>query len=200
MATTVSSAATADLLIERVRDLPATRRPVTVFLDVDGVINAYSRKHGEVHPNDDWTYSRRFAVSAGTGVQYKMFFAPDMIRVLNALIDGGHIQPFWLTTWWETANSKLVEKFGIHGPFPTLEDDRTDASFFGWKQTHVADMLRQDPSMPAIWIDDDLRTYPERQGQFSSPQRLLRIAPEPHFGISARDLDRVIAFCDDHVV
>lgn len=160
---------------------PNDKRPV-VLLDVDGVLNVFSRAIPRVWREQGVEKFNVHAVSA-----------PDLdgveriwtIKTIQPVIDwinkyDGAIQFIWLTSWRHRANDALAPEIGLKGRFPegfdlagvepALTSQGVGQTYFGSKKAAVSVLTLGTP-MPSMtdestkgylagrkiaWIDDEI--------------------------------------------
>lgn len=167
------------------------------FLDVDGVLNAITRKkapdfmRGQATP----TPSDPF--------KYTITWHPDIIRRINSLIDEGVVDVRWLTTWGSAANHELRELIGINELEVAGEPPLYAAGGYvgpnsapggWWKFTVVRDFRENNPDTPIIWTDDDLRHEREASEWVTQDGNTLAVAPDERHALLMTDLDKIEAF------
>ena len=147
---------------------------MNLYLDVDGVISPVT--HHEPGDFSDWQDEQFFR------------YSPQMVALLSSL----EVTPHWLTTWREQANTVLTPIFNWE-PLDVLE---RHPELFWWKLESLGRIQRCDE--PFIWIDDELD---ERRAdgyadilleRYRAP--FLLISPDPHVGLSLRDIDTIEEF------
>ncbi|TFD21294.1 HAD domain-containing protein [Cryobacterium sp. TMS1-13-1] len=97
------------------------RRPVPLFMDVDGSLLACPTDTGEADPRlrtgrpdldfpDDLSYPTR------------IWFDPEVVAGLNKLVNEGPVQLIWASTWDHAANRLLVPAVGLlEAPYDVAE-------------------------------------------------------------------------------
>lgn len=81
----------------------------TIYLDVDGVINAI----GRTHPEPKHTGFPEYKSIMANG--YQIAYAPELIAMLNALAARDDVTIKWLTTWEHDAAKVLSPLIGLDG-------------------------------------------------------------------------------------
>lgn len=157
---------------------------VRLYLDVDGVINAWSPTRSP--DPSDLRYRRVRA--AGTIVTYR----PVVVDAINALSRAGVVEVNWLTTWNARDRSELVPALGFD-EFRGLT--REPENGLWWKTAAIlADFKERGPA-PFIWADDDLTVfeYDNLTEHLIERDQMVPVAPicpvEPGLGLSNDDLD-----------
>lgn len=178
-----------------------TNRPLWL-LDVDGVINAVTRKPDRsIWP--DW----RQGTVASNDQRLGIWFSPTVIATIADMHATGQVEARWLTTWGSEANDDLRELLGL--PFLTVAaepprsvqgthpsaDAPSSMEVSWWKLAAAKDVSAAEPTRPMIWTDDDLRFHRSAQawGAECHDRRLL-VAPPTAVGLTPRNLRTVRAF------
>lgn len=167
-------------------------RQVTLFLDVDGVLNSYPVTGMRFYRE------RRRRVHAWN---YELHFRPAVVRRLERLVEQRLVDLVWLSTWSDRCTTELEPTLGFRGTYAVIPmPDDSYNRFAGdpqswWKAHAVEAWLADHPDERAIWIDDDLAA-PATYSYFSEtyPGRLLLIAPEFSRGLTAEHFRRISAF------
>lgn len=143
-----------------------------IAVDVDGVLNALS-----VRPPAGWT-------SHEGGMLY---VRPDLGPKLLALAAKHGAQLIWLTTWEGRANQVVGPIYGLPKlPVVSLRDNDWRQSLGHVKATALRRWLRNKPSVPVVWFDDE--TDADEQIQLALPLRGRAIQTNPNLGLTARNL------------
>lgn len=124
-----------------------------IFLDVDGVLNAVTKK-----PDPSQWPEWRDAECMGFTIRY----APEVGRRLGALAALPGVELRWLTTWEHDANEWIAPLFDWPKAL-VMERHDIEAHRSGllvatsgwWKFDEVKALHEEDP-VPFVWIDDDL--------------------------------------------
>lgn len=157
-------------------------RHVTLFLDVDGVLNSYP------------VTGLRFLREGRRKVRawhYELHFRPRVVRFLDRLTRRRLVDIVWLSTWSQRCRTEIEPKLGFRSSFAVIPmPDDTYNRFANdphewWKARAVEEWFAAHEEGRAIWIDDDL-TAPETRAHFEQKygSRLLMIAPEFSQGLS----------------
>lgn len=152
----------------------STRRRVHLYLDIDGVLNAYERRSITIPSLWDGGY---------TTVRWESW-SPAMVAELNRIITEHGIVCHWLTTWESEAGAfgKLI---GLDGSeswpwLPARSGGLDDWQKFDSIRDHIA---KTEPDL-AFWFDDDLATEPDADEWASSHPRVYHFAPNGTHGIT----------------
>lgn len=122
----------------------------TIYLDVDGVLNAVQKRNPSA---TGWSLWESKPVNG-----WPILFSPELIAELNAIAALPDVTFKWLTTWTDDAAKMLSPAIGINGQdWEVLDGDQ-----HGWRgrdwwklQAIQADVLSTEPDQ-FIWIDDDI--------------------------------------------
>jgi len=170
-----------------------------LFLDVDGVLNAYDCDEDLVSFDDFVVHE----VSNDDGSGFSLTFDLWLSKTMGEKLSGLPVEIVWLTTWGHNANKKISPLVGLSENLETLPPPSAGITSHGvWKLDNLVRHVKNDPR-PFIWIDDELgwiqRKAPD--GEASSRrlhERHLFIQPDPRTGISIADFDRITEFLADH--
>jgi hypothetical protein len=170
---------------------------IHLYLDVDGVLNAYDRLayekfSGEGLPSK-WDGGYEY-FRADNG--FRIAYAPEMIARLNEVIARHGIVCHWLTTW-EYEARQLGERLGITG---SEEWEVLDAMQYsrkgGWlKLDSIKDHITETTPDVVIWFDDDI-FYEDEARNWADAEGLYWHAPTGAHGITPEMLDEVDASLD----
>jgi hypothetical protein len=171
---------------------------VSIYLDVDGVINAFQYSSTLA---DRWPWKKPPRYERING--FLITWSEELVDRLNALCKRPGVSIHWLTTWQRDAAEVLSPAIGLDGewwPVPT-EVDRlrmVDASSAWWKFDYVRTL---DPATgPLVWVDDELAF--DRDSTLWAkryPEDVLLIAPVAHKGITPAMMDAIESFIDRHL-
>jgi hypothetical protein len=172
-----------------------------LFLDVDGVLNAFDFLPGQDSPGfDDFeVHHVAFEGEDGFSHSFALFISSSMGARLAAL--GADIT--WVTTWEHRADSHIAPLCDLPRDLPVLTKPRQAADpWGGWKFHEVRRAVERDPK-PFVWVDDDIDSF--RSGAMtprdwaagiSTPS--LLIAPDPSTGLLPEHLDLIETFLAQH--
>lgn len=148
-----------------------------LYLDIDGVLNAYAALHSDPRYRA-WPDYRHTEPKS----PYGEIYSPLMVGDLNALITQHDLECVWLTTWENTAGA-WGEKIGLHGSenWPFLDTGDVAGK---WGKFHsVREHLAFTGAKRAIWIDDDLKDEHEASA-WAAETGVLALAPYGAHGIT----------------
>ena len=147
-----------------------------LFLDIDGVLNAYAALFSDPRYRAWPDYEETKPNGLGEVV------SPLMIGALNELIAVHHLECFWLTTWENTAPA-WGESIGltVSGSWTWLTTRDVGGS---WGKFHtIREALSLKNAKRAIWIDDDLKDEHEAT-RWAAEAGVLALAPYGAHGIT----------------
>ena len=168
-------------------------RHVTVFLDVDGVLNSYPV------PKLRSMAEGRKKLHAW---HYELHYRPAVVEFFDRIVETHEVDVVWLSTWSQRCKSELEPKFGLRNSFDVIEmPDETHNRYAHdprqwWKARAMEDWLATHEHGRAIWIDDDL-AWPATREYFLenySPNRLKLIAPDFAHGLTKAHLKEIREF------
>lgn len=156
-------------------------RHVTLFLDVDGVLNSY--------PVTGFRFlrERRKKVRAWN---FELHYRPSIVRALDRLCSKRLVDIVWLSTWSHRCRTEIEPGLGFRRSYPIIPMPDDSYNRFAsdpqtwWKAIAVEQWMADHPDDRVVWIDDDLAA-PRTREHFAQayPQRLLMIAPRFHRGL-----------------
>jgi HAD domain in Swiss Army Knife RNA repair proteins len=172
-----------------------------LFLDVDGVLNAFDLDPGgDVDTFDDFgLHEVEFEFEVGHPRTFVVCLSPAMGARLAQLAVDIH----WVTTWEHRADSAIAPLCGLPSGLPVLSPlDEAEEWELDWKFLAVRRSVEGDPR-PFVWIDDDIDYF--RDGRMTARDWAagtslpnLLIAPESESGLLPDQLDAVEEFVRRH--
>lgn len=167
-------------------------RHVTLFLDIDGVLNSFPVGRAR------FITERRRSVHAWN---FELHYRPKIIRYLDDLTVRRQVDIVWLSTWSHRCRSEIEPKLGFRNTYPIIEmpDDSNNRYAYDpkawWKAHAVEAWMAENPGQRAIWIDDDLAA-PATHDYFETTygDRLLMIAPQFSRGLGEEHFSAITAF------
>jgi hypothetical protein len=150
-----------------------------LYLDVDGVLNAYYKGL--------WG-SEQLVGSAGVP-SWSIHWNPDMVSALAALITEYDVELVWCTTWREDAPVEIGGLLGFGQDARVLHplDGRTTFPSIEWKREAVLAEQILDPSL-VIWVDDEIDDAVLAVWEENDYSGLL-INPDPQYGIQPDQIE-----------
>ncbi|WP_349826896.1 HAD domain-containing protein [Brevibacterium litoralis] len=167
-------------------------RKVTVFLDVDGVLNSYPV------PRLRFLRERRKRVHAW---KFVLDYRPKIVRWLEKLVATRQVEIVWLSTWSHRCTTEIEPKLGFTGTYDVIPmPDDTMNRYAGdpnrwWKARAVEDWFAAHPGERVVWIDDDLAA-PVTRAYFADTYtgRLLMVAPRFVHGLGEEHFRAILDF------
>ena len=168
-------------------------RHVTVFLDVDGVLNSYPVPKLRI-----MTEGRKRL----RAWNYELHYRPAVIAFFDRIVETHEVDVVWLSTWSQRCKSELEPKFGLRNSFDVIEmPDHSHNRYAAdpqlwWKAQAMEEWLTSHEHGRAIWIDDDL-AWPATHEYFThrySANRLKLIAPDFTHGLTKAHLREIREF------
>lgn len=167
----------------------------TVYLDVDGVINAVT----DQPPREatcwmgDWTGPVKVA---GMPILY----AEELITELNGIAARENVTVKWLTSWEEEAAHDLAPAIGLNGTeWEVLSGVEFDdpMNWNWWKLDRIRADIKATRPDKVIWLDDDIAFDPKTITWLLSPGLpLLPLSPRVTHGLTRNDLQLIRNFLD----
>lgn len=161
-----------------------------IYLDVDGVLNAFGR--GDPDP-EVWDDYRTVRVDAGHGRTFPITYSPTVVDAVWEWQESG-ADVRWLTTWGHWANADLSTKLGLPNLIVSGEPPFREKQW--WKYEIVRGAHEASP-VSFVWIDDDLGGQAD-DGASEWVQSLngqgLGIRPDSRKGLTRRLLGEVNEF------
>ncbi|MFJ4284240.1 HAD domain-containing protein [Paenarthrobacter nicotinovorans] len=167
--------------------MEGTVTPVSIYLDVDGVVNPFSPM-GATDWGSEWS-------TADAGI-LEVAFAPEAVAELNALAEHPAARFVWLTTWEHLAPEFLCPAIGLNGrDWPVLSSQGWDQGPEWWKLVALQKDLAASGSQRFAWVDDQLSQESDA-GSWAEYQqdRVLCISPDPRKGLSRAELAAVRSY------
>jgi hypothetical protein len=125
-----------------------------VYIDVDGVINAFHKSFKGTGWTGHWEMKKV--------IGYKIHWYTDLVESLNELAKREDVEVKWLTTWQDKAVTDLCPALGIEGQYWDVlyaedQEDLFDLSNGWWKlRAIIKDYTIHQPDK-VVWIDDDFK-------------------------------------------
>jgi hypothetical protein len=163
----------------------------TIYLDVDGVLNAVSKKSPTL-ASTGWDEWKTAPVNG-----WPILWAPALINVLNELAAREDVTFKWLTTWTDDAAKVLSPAIGINGQdWEVLHGDQHAwGGKRGWWKLEAirADVMETMPDQ-LIWIDDDLSMEHDALEWIAGRSEGLAISPFMREGLTRANVEQITAF------
>ena len=185
------------------------RRPVPLFMDVDGSLLACPTDTGEADPR---LRTGRLDLDFPDDLSYptRIWFDPEVVAGLNKLVNEGLVQLIWASTWDHAANRLLVPAIGLlEAPYDVAEIGTRYGGQMAagiWvKALAVGRWLLENglQNAPIVMVDDLLA---DQARGLMSPQRRsidvvggdpnLFIATQPEQGLHVEQVAEICAFAE----
>lgn len=163
----------------------------TIYLDVDGVLNALSVR---APMNTGWPGYVVKRVNA-----YRITYAPDLIGRINALAARDDVTIKWLTTWEHEAPRMLAPAVGLYGgDWEVLTGFHEDyAGKDWWKLKAITDdVANAQPGDRWVWLDDDIAAEPDAVEWARNRNDGIWLSPRIREGLTVAQLDSVDMYLD----
>lgn len=164
----------------------------TIYLDVDGVLNAVAR----VNPSMTATGWDPHCWDTAPINGYPIRWNRELINALNELAGRDDVEFKWLTTWTNDAAKILAPEIGINGQDWDVLDRNELAVRPWWKLEAIrADVESTQPDR-FVWIDDDLSMESRALEWLESRPNGMGISPFMREGLTREHLKLISAFID----
>ena len=161
----------------------------TLFLDVDGVVNALARTRP--HP---WGVTDVVMASPSFTERAWPIYTSDKIG--PALLGLG-VNIVWLTTWKYDANTAISPLVGLPTDLPVGDKPRRFSDFQGWKTEVVIEHLGIY-NHPVIWVDDE--AIPMNFEQWAAEDfphtEVLTVRTNPFTGLLPDEVEQIQEWLD----
>lgn len=177
-----------------------------ILLDVDGVINAITKKpNRSIWPSASWRSGRALC----SGKEWPIMWAVDVIEFLTRVHVEGRAEIRWHTTWQDEAKN-LADLVGLPG-FPVAvapeapHDDVPNGELIAarirdglpaWWKYGAARRVVIEERRPLLWIDDDITSELSRRTRDNlanlGPVRF--VSPDTATGLTPHNLGQIDAF------
>lgn len=173
------------------------------LLDIDGVINAISRKPDtSVWPRDQWATGS----AECDGQEWPILWSRPVVDFIREVHESGRAEVRWHTTWQHEATN-LAALVGLPA-MPVAEaseyaDQATHAAHAiadgrpSWWKLAAAERVVRDERRPLIWTDDDIR-FELRRYDMDAGMRahapVLAISPNQYTGLLRKHLTQIETF------
>lgn len=179
------------------------RTPVWL-LDIDGVVNAISRKPDRnVWPRDQWVTG----TASSAGVDWPILAAQPVLDFIRTVHEKGRAEIRWHTTWQRDARNLArllgLPRFALQ-ECPEFEEREQGlagaapaAVSRGWWKYPAAERVVRDEGRPLVWTDDDatweLRVH-DNGTELARLAPTLIVSPQAHLGLTPKHLRNIDAF------
>lgn len=177
------------------------------LLDIDGVINAASKKHPSMGWGADaWIEGKAHCDGRG----WRILAATPVIEYLRQVHESGTAEIRWHTTWQASAQAVAdlldLPRWPI-ADAPEFENQGTYVAkaicdgMSQWWKLPAAERVILDEKRPLIWTDDDIHRELWRPSdllwmQDAPPGSILLVAPSTATGLLPKHLRQIATFID----
>ena len=165
----------------------------TIYLDLDGVINALSRK--PPRQNTQWLGEWKQETIEG----YPILWSVELVENLNTLAEREDVQFVFLTTWRELASTSFGPQVGLKcGDWEFIDesDDKLMDTQRWWKLDRIAEHIEKTKPEKVVWIDDDLAWDAKAHLWLSKQSNVIGISPMRVHGLAKKHLWMITNFLD----
>lgn len=153
------------------------------LLDVDGVLNA--RKPG-------WGAKPQWGYAVAKGEEWKITFAPALIRRIRALNATGLVEIRWCTTWCLAIGE--IQRIMSLPPFRRVAFTETPGLQEAHEEKADAALRVLEEGRRLIWTDDEAIPATGAVREELDAAGSLLIVPSPGRGLQPEHLDAITAF------
>lgn len=172
-----------------------------VFLDMDGVINAISKKPPV--QNTGWAGEWKTEKVEG----WDILWSTELIDHLNFLNTLEDVQIVVLSTWRTKAVEHLFPAFGLEAKedWVVLDPDGVSHGYAGgwrfntqwWKLTEVQNFVDDHHGDRFIWLDDDINLSAAALDYVENHSEILAIAPQSAHGLTSGHVKAIMDFINE---
>lgn len=179
------------------------------YLDVDGVINAFSSKAPTTNTEwcGEWSEGVAEVENAGgfggwatgpTYSQYRMFWSHELIHRINKIAQYDSVNIIWLTTWADDAPKTISPLMGLDGQnWEVLKGgDPMDMQNW-WKFKLIREHVEQTKPDKIIWTDDDLGYEHDARIWVRLSKNVLGITPNSSHGLTKTHINSILYFINN---
>jgi hypothetical protein len=170
-------------------------RPVWL-LDIDGVVNALSRKPvAGSFPADQWVQCLVRTELPGVGpAAFPILAAKPVLDFVAAVQATGKVDIRWHSTWREAAITDLAPSLGLPElPISVAPEWANHHAIIPWWKQAAAERVLAAGRL-LVWTDDDINMFRMDLGAFERRADALLIAPDPEVGLTQPDLEEISRF------
>lgn len=193
-------------------DTPALITKPRLYLDIDGVLNVFPKRHGNPlkRPHlkawDNWETFHVYEFVDGKDRDFTITWSPDLIAEIAKLSEVYDIH--WLTQWKEVALTKFTPNTGIplfpvrteigtEDYFPTAMMLAGHAKNRWWKVNAIVKDMETIPDLKWAWVDDyirkPVRSYFKRLSEITGTESLM-VTPFDAIGMTPEHLEKLYEF------
>jgi hypothetical protein len=178
---------------------PGSEHPL-LFLDVDGVLNAFDFDSSLASFDDFEEHEVMLDEGNGFRMNLDLCLSQSMGERIGAL----SAEIVWATTWEHNADSIVAPLCGLPRSLRVLTRPRSTTRMDGaWKFDEVRHVVTDD-MRPFVWIDDDIDAFrlgPQSARRWAAglPVQNLLISPDPRTGLTRGHLETIEEFLDQAI-
>jgi len=185
-----------------------TARPPVWLLDIDGVVNAITKKPDRnVWPLPTWIRTQ----AHGSGVDWPVWTARPVLDFIRRVHDTGAAEVRWHTTWQHEATNYAtavdLPDFPVL-PCPEYADHQKagGARPIGavWWKLAAAERVVRDEGRSLLWTDDDadheLRRADRVEDRLREIAPVLIVCPRENLGLTRKHLRQIAKFLDVEII
>jgi hypothetical protein len=162
----------------------------TIYLDVDGVLNAVSMR---VPTSTGWPGYEAKRVNG-----YRIMYAPAVVDRINRLAERDDVTIKWLTTWEHDAAQILSPQIGLNGQgwevLTGCQDAHSGRDW--WKLQAIDADVAAHPEDGFVWLDDDIAAEPDAVEWARRRNNGIWISPRMREGLTLPQLVAVDQYLD----
>jgi HAD domain in Swiss Army Knife RNA repair proteins len=174
-----------------------------LLLDVDGVLNPFFRhdvKYCNCHPG--WSMFRH---SIFDGTTYKVFYNPQLGRMMQDLAAECDADLYWMTTWEDDANDTFGPRIGLPElpviPCPPRPRNWNVGGWGAWKAIFAAQWANAQQAAgharPFVWFDDEAEAAYALEKFTSVPHLVVTV--NDMIGLTDHDVERAKVWLQQRV-
>ena len=167
---------------------------VTLFLDVDGVLNAEQRfvqqpKNKRVTGWTDWQHTK--VTVCGEGLRGSFPFSTSLQMGSNIADTGADI--VWATTWVDQlkALDDIARLVGLPTRLPTIDKVESSDRYTSGKLGGVSRYVYANNITQFVWVDDYLGSDDR---EWAADYDSLLIKPHSGWGLTRKDVEQIKTF------
>jgi hypothetical protein len=165
---------------------------INIYLDVDGVLNAVSRRPPRTNTGWEGEWSDVNVLG------FPILYSHEVVNHFNEFAQMDGVVVKWLTTWQEKAAQELSPLIGINGQeWEVLYGDINDHWFTTgrwWKLEAIQNDIVKSKPDKVVWVDDDLGYDRSAQGWLADKDFIHVVSPNTNHGVTKKQISGIIEF------